>query len=471
MYISLYEILRLVWCWFPRLAVSFFCLVIAQNSIAQVERRGGEEFSAEIFFSPKTVDNAFGVPDGSQDTEREMQMEYGASVQSVWTSELAEFDVDYQYSETDFDKDSQQDGTFRVGESSLILGNDTSFYQITGEHSIRRVLRQPNAVVIDLGNSEERQILSVMPLLRARFNEANSLAVAYNFTQVDFEGSLDSSSTSEDSLDDGATSEDSLNNNSTRDDVQIQFHRNISPLSNLQFTVGTRAVDYDTSDDFDYDLKFAGVELTVEQRLFSYSVAFGYSEVTTELGEKDSRNTFELVFNSEVVGNRFEVFVSKVVSDTSMGNANDSFFAEEVSFDGGQEAQDQVVRNSAGVSWEYEFLCGRCTLSASLGSEKVEHFNFSVNDTEEVFFDLTFGYQFSRQLMGRLSYRESDSEFPDPSSLLVDSGSEVGRLELVYSMNRQLEISFEHEQDTRDTGEDESSTIDTTSLIFTYSFE
>ncbi len=451
MCISLYEILWLVWCRFPRITAAFFCLVAAQNSVAQVERRGGEEFSAEIFFSPKTVDNAFGVPDGSQDPERETQMEYGASVQSVWTSELAELEVDYQYSETDFDKDSQQDGTFRVGESSLTLGNDISFYQITGEHSIRRVLRQPNAVVIDLGNSEERQILSVMPLLRARLNEANSLAVAYSFTQVDFE--------------------DSEDNSSTRDDVQLQFHRNISPLSDLQFLVGTRTVDYDTSDEADYDLKFASIELAVEQRLFSYSIAFGYSEITPEFGEKDSSNTFEFVLSSEVAGNRFEVFTSKIVSDTSTGNANDSFFAEEVSFDGGQEARDQVVRTAAGGSWEYEFLCGRCTLSASLGSEKIEHFNFSVNDTKETFFDLTFGYQFSRQLMGRFSYRESDSEFPDPSSLLVDSGSEVGRVELVYTMNRQLEISFEHEQDTRDTGEDESATVDTTSLVFTYRFE
>ncbi len=450
MSISLYKTSWLVWRRFPRVTAVLFCLVLTQNAVAQIER-GGEDFSAEIFFSPKSVDNALGVADGSETPVRERQTEYGASVRSVWTSDLTEFDVDYQYSETEFDKDSQQDGTFRVGESSFILGNDTSFYQLTAEHSIRRVLRQPNAVVIDLGNSEERQIRSVMPMLRARFNGANSVAVAYSFTQVDFE--------------------DSLDNSSTRDDIQLQFHRNISPLSDFQFSIGSRAVDYDTSDTGDYDLKFASVELTVEQRIFSYSMALGYSEITPELGEKHGSNTFEFVINSELAGNRFEVFASKVISDTSTGNANDSFFAEEVSFDGGQEERDQVVRTAAGVSWEYEFLCGRCTLSAALGSEKVEHVNFSVNDTKETFFDLTFGYQFSRQLMGRFSYRQSDSEFPDPSSLLVDSGSEVGRIELVYTMNRQFEISFEHEQDTRDTGEDESATVDTTGLIFTYRFD
>ncbi len=439
------------WSKTSTIVVVLVCFVSAQNSVAQTTSRGSEEFSAEIFFSPKSVDNALGVPDGPEAPERETQKEYGASVRSVWTSELAEFDVDYQYSETSFDKDSQQDGTYRVGESSLTLGNDTSFYQITGEHSIRRVLRQPNAVVIDLGNSEERQILSVMPLLRARLNGANSVAAAYSYTEVDFE--------------------DSRDNSSNRNDIQLQFHRNISPLSDLQFLVGAREVDYGTSDDADYELKFASIELTVEQRLFSYSIELGYSEITPELGEKDSSNTFELVLNSEIVGNRFEVFTSKVVSDTSTGNANDSFFAEEVSFDGGQEARDQVIRTAAGASWEYEYLCGRCALSASLGSEKVEHFNFSVNDTKETFFDLTFGYQFSRQLMGRFSYRESDSEFPDPNSLLVDSGSEVARVELVYAMNRQLEISFEHEQDTRGTGEGESATVNTTSLVFTYSIE
>ncbi|MFL0800324.1 MAG: hypothetical protein K6L80_07750 [Agarilytica sp.] len=427
------------------------CLGLAHNSAAQTVSRGSDDFSAEIFFSPKSVDNAFGVSDASPLSERETQTEYGASLRSVWRSELTEFDVDYQYSETAFNKDSQQEGTFRVGESSLVLGNDNSFYQFTAEHSIRRVLRQPNAVVIDLGNSEERQISTVMPLLRARLNEANSVAVAYSFAQVDFE--------------------DSLANSSTRDDVQLQYLRNISPLSALQLSIGSREVDYDTSDEADYALTFGSLELTVEQRLFSYNIEVGYSEITPEEGEKDSSSTFEFIINSEVAGNAFEVFVSKLVSDTSTGNANDSFFAEEVSFDGGQDERDQVVRTAAGVSWEYEFLCARCTLTASLGSEKTEHFNFKINDTKEAFFDVALGYQFSRKLMGRFSYRQSKSKFPDPAALLIDSGSDVGRLELLYRVNRQFEISFEHEQDARDTDENETATVDTTALIFSFNFE
>lgn len=427
------------------------CLLLCAESVyGQSDSRGDYEFLAELYVSPKSVENATGVPSG-QDQISESQMEYGASLSSLWSSELSSVSIDYQYSETSFSKDSEEDGTFREGESAIVLGNDVSFYQLTLDHSIRRVLRQPNALSTILNNSEERQISNVMPLLRARFNEANSLALAYSYSKVKFE--------------------DSEQNSSERNGLQLQYLRNVSPLADFQLIAGSRSVNYNLSDTADYSMQFVRLGLSVKHRIFSYSLQAGLSKIKPKVGETENASTFEVTLNSEVSGNRFELFAERSVSDTSTGSGNDSFFGDQASFDGGGDSLDQVLRTAVGLSWDYDYLCGRCSFAVSIGGEKSEYFNLRVNDSNESFSDLSLGYQFSRRLMARANYRKSKTDFPDPDSLSTSSDSQLTHVDLVYTMNRYFEIMLVHERDERSGGGVDPIAVDTSSLTMTLRFE
>lgn len=428
------------------------CLLMAFTSMSygQTETRGNYEFLAEIFVTPKHVDNATGVSSG-QEKIRETQTEYGVSLFSLWSSELSEINIDYEYSKTSFSKDSEQEGTFRDGSSSFVVGSEVSFYQISLDHSIQRVLREPNTVASVLDNSEERQITSVMPLLRARFDEANSLAIAYSFSDVNFE--------------------DSKENSSERKAVHFQYLRDVSPITNFLIVMGQTQVDYDLSNSADYEMNTLTVELAVNHRIFSYSLQVGLTRVKPEVGETVTSSTFGLILNSEIVGNRFEVFAERSVSDSSTGSGNDGFFSSQASFDGGSEDQDQLLRTEFGFSWNYDHLCGRCELIASIGKEKSEYFHITENDSAETFFDMRFSYQFSSRLKAATSIRKMKTDFSDPVGR-PNSDSQLSNFEVMYTLSRTFEISLLHESEKR-TGSavGSDSQVDTTSLSATWRFE
>ncbi len=428
------------------------CLLMAFTSMSygQTAARGNYEILAEIFVTPKNVDNATGVSSG-QEKIRETQTEYGASLFSLWTSELSEINIDYEYSKTRFSKDSEQEGTFRDGSSSFVLGNETSFYHLSLDHSIRRILREPNAVVAVLDNSEERQITSVMPLLRARFNEANTLAIAYSFSDVNFE--------------------DSRENSSERKSIHFQYLRDVSPITNFVIVMEQTQVDYDLSNSADYEMDSVTAEFGVKHRIFSYTLQAGLSRIKPEEGEAETSSTFGLTLNSEMAGNRFELFAERSVSDSSTGSGNDDFFSSQASFDGGSEDQDQLLRTEFGFGWNYDRLCGRCALIASIGKEKSEYFHLTENDSSETFFDIRFVYQFSSRLKAATSIRKVKTNFPDPVGRL-NSKSQLSNFELIYDLNPSFEVSLLHESEKRIGSDvDSDSKVDTTSLSATWRFE
>ncbi len=428
------------------------CVLLSFTSMSygQTEARAGYEFLTEIFVTPKNVENATGVPLG-QDEIRETQTEYGVSLVSLWTSELSEINVDYEYSKTSFSQDSEQEGTFRDGSSSFVLGNETSFYQLSLDHSIRRVLREPNAVVSVLDNSEERQITSVMPLLRARFDAANSLAIAYSFSDVNFE--------------------DSKENSSERKAVQLQYLRDISPIADFLAVMSQARIDYDLSNSADYEMSSVAFELAVNHRIFSYSIQAGLSRIKPKEGEPETSSTFGLTLNSEIVGNRFELFVERSVSDTSTGSGNDGFFSTQASFDGSSEGQDQLLRTEFGLSWDYDHLCGRCGLMASIGKETSEYFHLSENDSSETFFDFRLNYRFSSRLKASTSIRKTKTDIPNPVRP-SSSDNQLSGLEFAYQLSRNFEIKLMHEREKRTENDaDMGSKVDTTSLSATWRFE
>ncbi len=420
---------------------------VSAISVGQVLSRENREVTAEFYINPQTVDNAFNAASGEA-KESEVQTEVGTVLAGSWQSEQIRLLVDYQYSETNFEKESQQEEVQKGGESELVLGNDDTYYQFTANHSVRRILREPNTVIFDLSNSEERQITSVTPLLRARLGKATTFGLAYNHSSVDFA--------------------DSELDNSSRNDVRLILRRDVSPLTDLTLTAGTRDVDFDFSDGADYALDFVNLGVEFEHRRYRYGLEVGYSEVTPEIGEDQSSATFDFVFESEIMGSVLQLFIQRNVSDSSMGNENDSFFAEEVSLDGAQGAQDQVEREAVGLAWGYDNLCSRCALSLNIGGEKASYFNLSENDTKETFYGVELSYDFSRRLGLAASQRYSQSQFVDPTSVFEDQETTLSRFGVRYQINRDLRIMLEHEQEAQKVGDERAVRINSTGIRLTY---
>ena len=428
-------------------AASYFFTAL---SYAQAPVRDDDEFVAEIFYTPQYVKNATGTVVEAEEVD-EVQHEYGASITGQWLSAITELGLDYQHTDTRYNKESQPDGTFRDGESRFILGNDTTYYHLTMEHSIRRVLRAPGAATAVLENSEERQISRVVPMLRARINRANSLALAYSFTDVRFE--------------------DTEENSSKRYGLQFQYLRDVSPSMDASLRLGNNNVDYTVGDNADYDENFANIGVTVERRFIAYSLRAGVTEITPEVGEKEKSTTFDLRLTGDLAGNLFDVFGSRSISDSSVGNGNDAFFSEGVSFDGGGSDRDQIVRTAVGLSWDYEYLCSRCVLAVSIGREQADYLNLSENDSEQRFVDASLGYQMRRDLSVLFSYRNTDTKFTDDTAVQADATNTVSRIELSYQVNRMFELSLQHERDSRDVEGEGQATVCTTGLSAVLRFE
>lgn len=430
--------------------VAMAAFILPMAAYSQGPMREDDEFEAEIFYTPQYVTNATGTAVAANEID-ETQHEYGGSLAGRWLSALTEVGIDYQHTQTRYGEDSQADSTFRDGESRFILGNDTTYYHLTMEHSIRRVLSEAGAAATLFENSEERQISRVVPMLRGRINRANTLALAYSFTDVNFA--------------------DTEANSSKRNGLQVQYLRDVSPTLDMSLHLGQNDVDYNTSDDADYEETFVNIGIDVERRFIAYALRAGVTEITPQVGEKEKRTTFDIRLTSDLAGNLFEVFGSRAISDSSVGNGNDGFFIEGVSFDGGTTDRDQIVRTAAGLSWSYQYLCSRCTLVASLGQEASDYVSLSANDSEQRFVDLSLGYQVNPRLNALVSYRNVDTEFTDPAALQADATNAVSRVAFVYQVNRTFELSLQHERDSRDTEGEGQATTTTTGVSAILRFE
>lgn len=425
------------------------CLVavpaLAQQTPPDVDE---DWFSGSVFLGPTWVDNATGTPDEDAQVN-ELQTELGLVLNADWRSTYSAASFDYQVSSFRYDEDSQPDDEVWTGNSGFTLGNSATTAELNVEHSIRRLLRDPGSSPVVLGNSEERQIYAIRPLLRTRLGSANQAAAVVYFSEVDFA--------------------DSRSNDSRRTGLDLLLTRFVSPLREVSLIVGQRSIDYDTSDIADYDLNSVSARMLSEHRRYDYRVEIGVSRLRPEIGENTDRTTFDFLLNSRLVGNQFTFFFNRSISDSSLGNDNSEFFSNEVSFDGALADRDQVERTSFGLGWAYALICQRCDLSLTTGLEDVDYLSLSINDSEQLFMDLGFAYRFSPQLTSSLSTRVIETTFDDRDSLR-DTETQITRVELAYEFNPSFDISLTHELDRRDSDALATYRVNSTSLRLSFNF-
>lgn len=376
------------------------------------------------------VDNANGTADPQAEID-ELRTRYGATVDAVWYREYSQFALDYDASQSHYSEDTQTEETIVDGESSLVLGTPTSFYEFEAGHSVRRLLAAPELSPTLVSNTRERQILRARPSLRSHLGRANRVSLGYEYVDIRFR--------------------DDDTNDSTRDGLDLQYLRDISPTRDLALLLSQRDIDYVASDDDDYETASAALQLVVTHRLFEYRVQAGMSEVTPLNAESYHRSIGGIALTWQQAANRLEFFANKSISDTSVGSGNSLFMEGETSFDGAAEVRDQVDRQDVGLRWSYDGLCSRCSLSANLGLQRLDYVNFSENDNEQRAVGSTFAYEFSSALTATLGVLHSESSWLDDSvSSRPDTTGQILRAAVDYQVNPHFEIGAAVEDDRRE---------------------
>lgn len=431
-------------------AVQIAFWLMAPVVTAQELQREDERFVATLELRPMRVDNATAVSDDEEKVS-ETQLELGAGIDGLWNTELAELATRYNYDKTHYQDDSQANHGQITGASRFSFGNNTTWYQLDASHSIRRILLDPSASATIFENTGEREIVTLTPGVFARLNDANAITLSYSLADIDFDGSSE--------------------NDSERQGARVIWTRFVSPTREILLSVSEMDIDYDQSDDSDYSIREASLQLYSRQRAFAYSIELGRAVVTQSGFDDRSFTVGGFDVTSRLTDNVFTVFASRSISDSSMGDGNESFFSSDASFDGGIDQRDQIKRTAVGLGWTYENLCSRCAFSINLGLERQEFFTLSENDFDQHFVDLNLAYRIAQDLTFTLISRATEDDFRDAGSPRPDTQALSTWLNLAYEVNHFTEVAMFFERETRSPEGEESITVNQVGLQLSVSYE
>jgi len=166
----------------------------------------------------------------------------------------------------------------------------------------------------------------------------------------------------------------------------------------------------------------------------------------------------------------FTLFASRRLSDTSQGDGNDSFFAEDLSFDGGTQGLDQIDRLSAGVQWSSTLGCARCRFSLAYGLEEDDFISIIANSTEQSFVNFGLRYQVNPRLALTFNGRNSDTTFTNDNTR-ADSDSSIKQFGLNYLINEHFRADLRVGRRAQGAEGVADITVDTTDLSVRYTFD
>ncbi len=431
-------------------AIGLSCLSL--SVFAQVDGQRNYDFGAAIMLRPMLVQNATGTSVSSEEVD-EVQIELTGTVDAQWQRELSYLNLAYEVTQARYQDETQPNDSRWQGDSQFVLGNDTTFYGLDVNHSVRRFLSDPTASPTLLTNSVEREILAISPKLQTHLGSANLFAIAYHYVDIGFDG------------------DDS--NDAERSGIEVSITRDVSPTRAASLSLGSRSIDFDVGgDDGDYDIDYLDLSLMVENRTYDYMLSVGYYEATPVVGDETFSSPVGRldVITRLLAGNRLSFFALREASDTSQGNGNDGFFSTQITYDGNITQRDNTVRNSYGVEWVLSQICQACEFTIAAGIDRYDYMTFEVNDFRRRFLDAVFAYDISRYLSAAVGLRMGNTEFVNESSLVGEADSRISYLELVYQPRENFEMRFNIESDRRESDVLEPYTVNTISLATIYRF-
>ena len=301
------------------------------------------DFSASVSVKSAESDNALKT---TEDPIDERQDSYVLSLSGDYANDFLTTEVDYTGSDERFAEGSQEERSYLEGRSMLLLGALTDPVDIEFKHSRTTLLGTPDAIDIS-DNQDERETLSVIPRLKKRMSSSDLVIASVDYTQTHFlKNRL---------------------NDSERLSALLNWLHQSSEVNQLNLQVQRTDISFDQFPSADYIYSSAVATYSTQLRKLAYTLAAGYNRSERSDDETYSSPTyaFSITYNDPL--NSLQLMVAQAITDSSMGSGNLSFIDPTIDGESTYKV-DQIKRRNASLTWVGNFICDRCSLTASAHS-------------------------------------------------------------------------------------------------------
>lgn len=347
-------------------------------------------FNAELNLGISQVDNA-NRTSRKDDEVNEVQTRSELSFAGAYYGDIIyEALAEYKVFHHDYAKDSQENDSNIVGDSSILFGGENTFYDLGISHSSKIFLIDPEAANITT-NQDNRNITTVFGALRTVPERANVFSFGGDFTDVSYQ-------------------EFDIND-SSRDIIYLGYTRNINEITTAGVTLSSSNTDFDFNDATDYEYERATLFVSRMLRRLNYSVFLGkYFFESTNSDDEDDGLYGQIDISYDTGVTNFFIYAERNITDTSLGNSNDTF-SSTVSIDGRITEQDQILRKYVRAGMSFSLLCDNCNFQIDVGRKDELYFNLIDESSISNFFNVLASYKPLQNLTLAANARYSDFSY------------------------------------------------------------
>lgn len=401
--------------WFSVLPL---CLVVSPALAGTIE--------SYVSASSGQSDNATKInTQGVSERQDEYQLWLAADYEAPFL--LAE--VDYLASERHFAKESQEDQSYLDGNSSLYIGKMTLPADLLIKHSRRILLQEPDQLQIT-NNLDERDIISVIPTLRASLGEVDILSLSADYTDVHY-------------------AKNELRD-SSRSGGSLRWMHWFSNVDTLQLVGQRTEIEFDAQPQADYTYQNTFLAYTTKLRSLSYSLQAGYNRSENEIQGEFDAPSYAVNMDYQKGAHKLTLLATQQITDSSMGDGNTNSIDSIPGSDGSSEIH-RFERILVEARWTSSMLCVRCNIYLMFRNMDDDYITINESATQTTA-GMGFSYQFSRALQLALDTENSRRKFEEN---IISNSYEVRRISmnLTYKMSNHLQAVLIGWQEDRENSE------------------
>lgn len=390
----------------------YLCLGLTLNFLTSFAF--AQEFGGSVSIASGESDNADKSSNGEPQSER--QDIYRISLSGEYDNPFLSATAQYSAENQRFSKGSQEDRTFVDGRSSVFIGTETSFADVSLKHSRRTLLSSPDEINIST-NQDNREIFSVIPRVKKRFLDANLITATADFTYIKFD-------------------KNALND-SERVTAAASWLRDISKVSTASIEVDQTEVSFKNFDFANYRYNSALFVYSTQLRKLSYGLAAGYNQSERDIGGTYDSPMYTINVLYKAALHQFQFNASQQITDSSMGGGNNATVNMNPTSDGAFKV-DQIERLNAELSWTTQIICARCTSSVSVYANDDDYLVLPEAGQQK---GAALSFNYALTSSSNISYRLSSMEQTFEGELAGQDYNYVTQV-LSYSMNVSKNLNF-----------------------------
>lgn len=233
----------------PTLVTAFITTGICAPQVQALDLNWGASLNSDFSDNGRRV---------AVNPESERQDNIGLNIAASDQMKYVQYDLGYNWSYTNFSKDSQEDRSLLDGDASVTLGKTLGLFQVVIDHSRRKSLIDPTQQNL-FANLEERDITTVSPRLNLPLSRIDIVTLSAQKSQVSYE-------------------ESSLRNSQTTG-ADIVYRHNLSTVDSISVSFSNQDIEYTEIENYTYNYQLLTFGYQAQLRNLSYSLSAGYNEV------------------------------------------------------------------------------------------------------------------------------------------------------------------------------------------------